>query len=240
MKSLVVAIAFLSLGWPAWGQSTNPPGPNAQPVSSQPANPSTPPGTSVQPGGQKQPQSTLPPVHSDTPRWVANGIALLNLSLVCYLAYFTHSSRRKERKDDLARAVGIFWFQDLILKPNIETLHAFFQKYEADLAPAAASPRAKDLKKQAQTRILAFKADYHSLRRKVVEPLEMVSQEFAPVGTVLSQIEDFVTGEYARIPGLTDGKASAAQKSAADQFRDLRQQFFRALHEGQKRLVTPS
>ncbi|HSU56403.1 MAG TPA: hypothetical protein VLT36_20255 [Candidatus Dormibacteraeota bacterium] len=199
-------------------------------------------GPTPAPGGQSGSPAGTTNVKSEGPewaKWAGNLVATVNLGIVCYLFMQTQTARRKERQEDVSRSVALFWVQDLILKPNIETLHKFFNKYDGDMEAVCKAQEmgtAGDMQARAQERISAFKVDYHEVRRKVLEPLTMVSAYFRALGDTLSTIEDLVTEEYARIPGVARADPSP-DGSPLVRYRDLRQGFFTALHQGQLQLV---
>jgi hypothetical protein len=176
---------------------------------------------------------------TDWPKWVANGIATINLLFVCWMAWYTTRCRSDERREDVSRAVGIFWVQDLVLKPNIEQLHEFFEKYEAEMDSLSTAGTTRVVNRtRATTKIREFKKSFHSIKRKVVVPLCLVSNTFNCINDVIAEIEDLVTEEYARIP-IPRAEGAADGPNPVERFRDLRAKFFRLLHVNQLELVKP-
>src|SRR5687767_5762097 len=167
-----------------------------------------------------------PPATSSTSggrrKWELSDILdTINLIIVVLIFYYGVVDQRKEKRRQGQRDVAIFWIQDLILSPNVQTLHVFFDKYEEALKTAAAETR--PTKKKAQERIIAFKEDWHDVRQKVVDPLRMVSRHFNPLGDLLQEAEDLVTGEFQKIQGLAE---LPGQVCAADEMRRLLVAFF--------------
>lgn len=178
----------------------------------------------------------------DWAKWFGNLVSVINLGFVCWMAWFTTKTQRRYRESDLKRGVALFWVQDLVLKANVEFLHQFFEKYEKEIegmlkAGAAQQP---NLAESAALKITAFKEDYHQVRRKIVEPLIMISNDFKGLQKILSQIEDTVTEEYQRIPGLQKANGGKIKKDALDSFRDLRKKFLDQIHAAQMKVVTGS
>ena len=173
-------------------------------------------------------------------KWAGNVLTTVNLGLVIYLAVQTQRLRQVERKEDLARSVALFWVQDLILKPNLEALHKFFNKYEQEierLMKGAATGSGKAMQARAAEGIAEFKGEFHDIRRKVLEPLIMISPSFAGLRDIFSSIEDLVCAEYERIPGVARSDGSAS--NPAEGFRGHRARFFSDLHRSQVELVAP-
>jgi hypothetical protein len=174
-----------------------------------------------------------------TPEWVGNAIALINVLVVFYIFWRTETSHREEHRRERVRSVKLFWVQELILNPNIESLHDFFNKYEEEMEKISGNstcPSTGKLNLIAEKKALEFKKDFNPLRRKIIHPLLMVSPDFRPLLDIFAEIEDFVLNEYTRIPGAPRTPANAAM-SPIEHFRELGHKFFAELHRGQMLLA---
>lgn len=183
---------------------------------------------------------TEKPVATGWPLWVRDLIALVSVLVIVYLFIHQAYNHSRERTKEYHRAVSVFWIQDLILKPNIQELHAFFNKYESELTQTASKSDTKlsnATQKRATERILQFKSDYHNLKQRVVEPLVMISPKFQPLQDAFGEFEDLVADEFARMPGVNHQVSTSNSLQPVDRFRDLRRGFFDALHQGQKQTL---
>jgi hypothetical protein len=199
------------------------------------------------------PSAGVPPsidLKKDAPAWVSNLIALfslvvstVNLWVVIHFFFRANVDRSHERDEDrternirIAREVGNFWIQELILKTSNEFLHGFFDKYEQQIEDfhkqcEASGGGVAALAKDAGDLVRDFKTDFHKVDKRVLEPLEWVSPSFGQLRRVLDDIEDLVTEEFGTIRLTVENAQAKVVETPEMRFRNLRKEFFRCMHD---------
>ena len=172
--------------------------------------------------------------------WVRDLISTLNLLVVGYIFYSSRQDRKRDRLREAQTSVGIFWIQDLILKPINEELHHFFDFYEKELEEfhhrhARNTVHFEKLRQDATCAITKFKSEFHSIQSRMVEPLIWVDDSFSRLLSVMEDIEDLVTKEFENMPVIPRENRPDAlqQESAQEKFRSLRQECFKIIHSAQ-------
>jgi len=177
------------------------------------------------------------------PEWVNNLIAFLNLLIVAGVYIHSVCDRRKEKAQDerrkqngLKQSVGIFWVQELVMSPNLGLLHDFFLRYEQEMLRLSQQPPAGSCAQagsDAVHSITEFKDSFYKIKQRIVEPLVSISPLFQGLYAIMSDIQDLVTAEYIKIPGL----AVNNNEMAVIRFRELRRQFLAEIYTVQKDFV---
>ncbi len=259
MKRLTFfAVAAVFLTDYAFGQATAPPGSaSAAPtaVASVTAAFSAPSPTVI-------PAAKSGSIPSEIWELIKDALTVVNLLLVWYIFAKTRVQQRADRAEDrrfreeersdakIERAdqhkieIGSFWIQRLILEPNRQIFDEFFDKYEAALKQtyenAVQAPDPNYPLDVAETRkaIRDFKTDYYSFRRRIIEPLCWVSNEFEALKEVSRQIDDLVSIELAMMPGALHGvEISDKHEPAVARLAGLRAMMVRGILEAQTRFA---
>ena len=192
----------------------------------------------------------------DMPVWVNNliglgqaVIAFENLVAIIWFFCRTNNDHRRERAQDRAeravriqQEVGNFWIKELILKSGNEFVHRFFDKYESEIAAFRLScgttqQNVESLRQNAATKVEEFKNEFHQLNKRVVEPLEWVSPEFAALRPVMRDLEDLVTEEFGTLRLQMEGIDEGNAETPEIKYRQLRSEFFKRLHTAHKKFV---
>jgi hypothetical protein len=182
--------------------------------------------------------------------WATAIASVLNIGLVGWLFILADRSHRRDRREDFrdreterkARVAG-FWIEELIMRPNHGLLTKFFDESEERLKNAQIphSPEDHGLwLARVSKEIEFFKADYHKVHHRVVLPLQWVHSDFSDLLPILGQIEDLVTGELSKVPGIAKSEALTQQikQTPQDHFADLRREFFQTIHKVQTKAVS--
>jgi hypothetical protein len=185
----------------------------------------------------------------DSAAAIQAAVALVNLVFVVWVFMRETGEQRKAREiQDAANAaarereVGVFWIQELVLRPNLELLHRFFSKYESQLAAvreqSVAGKSIEDLQTGAAATISEFKRDYHQIQDRIVEPLTTVHVEFRDLLPLMRRVEDLVTENVQRLPGCN---LSSGQVDLPDvALRKLGTEFMTVIFAGQQKFVCRS
>jgi len=169
---------------------------------------------------------------------LANVISFINLLIVALVYRDSVRVRTEDRKArelektrDTQRQTTIFWIQDLILSPHIDSLHEFFNKYEREMERLGDAGRSDSNDQNvAKASIIGFKREFHRIKSRVVEPLTWIGEEFKPLQGTMAEIEDLVTNEYAKMTGVIQ---TSKESSSEAKLRTLRETFFKTIREAQ-------
>jgi hypothetical protein len=161
--------------------------------------------------------------------------AVANLILVAYLFHLSTKQQRSERRTQIAG----FWIQELILRKHNEMIHKFFDDYEDKLKKPTIHPAGTPqeiIRDKAQTEVVQFSDRLRHLTHEVIEPLQWVHEDFNQLSDIRNAIQDLITAELYKIPGVAAGASSQAPAiEPADKLGELRRSFFQSIHQIQVR-----
>ncbi len=168
-----------------------------------------------------------------------NLVALSNLIFVVWFFYASTRMRKSEREEDILERkaklkleTGNFWIQKLIIEPNIQWVHEFFNQYEDEIEiqePFAAETKMEEVR----ILIRAFRSELRTLRRRISEPLAWVDPRFSSLDPIIGSIEDLVTTHLQTRTGVIPDEPKTS--SPIEQYQSLRKSFFSEIYEMQKR-----
>ncbi|HEX3856506.1 MAG TPA: hypothetical protein VHY30_04320 [Verrucomicrobiae bacterium] len=182
---------------------------------------------------------------ADWATWAQAIASVANLLLVFWLFIWADRKHRCERHQDFTdreserkAQVAAFWIEELIMRPHHAFIQKFFDDYESRLkAETNGIGKNEEIISRASAEIQLFKAEYHKLRCRVIEPLQWVHNDFSELLQILGQIEDLVTTEISRIPGVIKTEADSQKKCPSDRLAELRRQFFQTIHKIQTNVI---
>jgi hypothetical protein len=141
----------------------------------------------------------------------------------------------KQQRSDIKAQIASFWIQELILRQHNEMIHKFFDDYEDKLKRPTIHPAGTTheiILNKAQTDVLEFSERLRPLTHQVIEPLQWVHEDFDQLLDIRNAIQDLITTELSKIPGVAAGSADEAPaKHPADRLGELRRKFFQSIHK---------
>ena len=139
-----------------------------------------------------------------------------------------------ERK--VRREADSFWVQKMIFEPNRDFIQTFFEFCEKALEPNSTSiVEISDWQSAKQEAIKDFNLRFYDLRRRIEDPLILVSSEFRGLTEITEKVQDLIT--VALDLGQSAVAGSQYQKKAQIQLSEYRMAFLRECYEAQKRFT---
>lgn len=195
------------------------------------ANQSAPPAGSSQAGSNAQLNKCDWGSVSDIVQTVAS---VANIVLLIWFFAFEVRKQTKDKTESEKREKLSFRIRSLVLEPNIQLLHDFFDANEEQLnnAPKTINgcQQTAQLLEKVKEEMFTFKKRYRRVQDQVIDPLLIVSPEFSALKSIMLEIEDVVTvhiGSVFQNPTLREQSES--------KIRELRVRFLKCLFEAEDR-----
>ena len=184
----------------------------------------------------------------DLAAWAEAVAAIANLVLVIFIFNATNKQHTLERNQDFKNReterkaeVAGFWIEELIMRQHHAMIHKFFDDFETRLnQPAIPVDQLNhvELLKRASQEILNFKQQLHRIDQLVINPLQWIHQDFMGLTDIRNEIEDLVTNELGKIPGIAQQAANVTNPE--HRLAELRRRFFQTIHQIQTKVILNS
>jgi hypothetical protein len=165
-------------------------------------------------------------------------IAAINFLAVIVLFFLAARDRQRERDEDFREKVRQrdcdtknFWIQEVIFRPNVETLNRYFASVEEILINWQ-RPGEKSTE-EAQAASDQFKILSNSLDARVIAPLASIDDNFSKLSITIDEFEDLVvtTLEGTRIP------AEGEPTDPLEAFHKLQKRLIQEFHLAHKQCL---
>lgn len=164
-----------------------------------------------------------------------------NLWLIWWIFSRNTKERKRERERDSNKESRKFATQELILKPNLALLTAFFdsttkrlEELQLIIEQEWSVLPPEEIHARIGVEITAFKASLDPVKARIVRPLLRLSQEFSSVSTAFETIEDSFT-EYLQI--VFESKEERAFEKRTNSFQSAFEDVLKGILDGQREFL---
>lgn len=141
--------------------------------------------------------------------------SVASLLIVILLYVQDKRLRGKEQDANFKRSLVEFRVRRLVLEPNLTLIHNYFARAKAQVNSWYTTTRNLPIgitaAAEVSNQVRQFKRRHHQLMDRVIDPLTLVSGEFAPLRLVTQGVEDIVLGFLDKKNPLPDDEARALQ-----------------------------
>lgn len=163
-------------------------------------------------------------------------LALASVTNIVIVIVF-YRMARKDRKWDKLALVDAYWFQEVIVSPNKDTITKCFKQITEQVRSfrkqLTGEATLSDVDQFRRSHIEEIGRINRELRN-VIDDVRIVDPKLACVLQYLQEdLQDRIAEEFARIP--FDEKTGSITVGLAEEVRDARSQFFRSLYQGHRK-----